>query len=248
MNNRGDIEKDLCVDSVVRPEAVVRADGIRKNFKTADGILEVLRGVDLSIDRGDVVSIVGESGAGKSTLLHILGGLDTCSAGDLTVCGARYSEMDDDSLASFRNDNIGFVFQFHHLMSDFSAVENVMIPLMIRGDDPVESNKRALKALDMVGVAERASHRPGKMSGGEQQRVAVARALVGDPKLVLADEPSGNLDMKTADRLHDTLIALNKDHRITFVVATHNREFAARTDRVYNLLDGRLTEVGKGDL
>ena len=229
-------------------DIVVRATGLQKSFDTADGVLRVLTGVDLEVKSGDVVSIVGESGAGKSTLLHILGGLDTYSSGKLEVCGERYSDMDDEQLAGFRNDNIGFVFQFHHLMSDFSALENVMIPLLIRGDNPKESNKKALEALNIVGLADRAGHRPGKLSGGEQQRVAVARALVADPKLVLADEPSGNLDTKTAAALHDTLLELNRKSGITFIIATHNREFAARANQVFELSNGRAIPADVGEL
>lgn len=225
---------------------VIEATGLKKSFRTSDGVLDVLNGVNLRIRSGEMVSVVGESGAGKSTLLHILGGLDRSSGGTLKVCGRSYSEMDDDELAEFRNRNIGFVFQFHHLMADFSAVENVMIPLLIRGDNPTESRERASYLLESMGLSGRATHRPGKLSGGEQQRVAVARALAADPQIVLADEPSGNLDEKTASSLHDTLLELSRNSGTTFVIATHNREFAARADMMYELSGGLTVPVNGG--
>ena len=225
---------------------VVKASDLKKSFKSSDGLLDVLTGVDLTVKRGEMISITGESGAGKSTLLHILGGLDRSSGGELEVCGVSYSKMGDDELAQFRNRNIGFVFQFHHLMTDFSALENVMMPLFIRGDDPTESRERASYLLGKMGLAARENHRPGKLSGGEQQRVAVARALATNPQLVLADEPSGNLDTKTASSLHDTLLDLNKSLGITFIIATHNREFATMADKVYNLSGGLAIPISGG--
>ncbi len=248
MNSYNAEEQRAKSASEMRAGIVVRASGLQKNFQTADGELRVLTGVDLEVKAGDVVSIVGESGAGKSTLLHILGGLDACTSGELDVCGAKYSDMNDEQLAGFRNENIGFVFQFHHLMADFTAVENVMMPLLIRGNNPKESHKKALETLNKVGLADRASHRPGKLSGGEQQRVAVARALVTEPQLILADEPSGNLDTKTAAALHDTLLELNRNSGVTFIIATHNREFAAKADQAWELSNGRAIPADVGEL
>jgi len=231
---------------IQRDAVVIEATGLKKSFSSSDGMLNVLNGVNLKIRSGAMVSVVGESGAGKSTLLHILGGLDRSSEGGLQVCGRNYSDMDDNELADFRNRNIGFVFQFHHLMADFSALENVMIPLLIRGDNSVESGEKASYLLEKMGLSDREKHRPGKLSGGEQQRVAVARALATDPKVVLADEPSGNLDQRTASALHDTLLELNESFGTTFVIATHNREFAARSDTMYELSEGLAVPVNGG--
>lgn len=234
-----------------RPEqrdgVVVQAVGLRKSFGLGDDSLDVLNGIDMKIRSGEMISVVGESGAGKSTLLHILGGLDRPTGGGLTVCGKDYSGMNDNELADFRNRNIGFVFQFHHLMSDFNALENVMMPLLIRGDNTSESRSRASSLLDMVGLADREQHRPGKLSGGEQQRVAVARALATDPRVVLADEPTGNLDEKTAAALHETLLQMNRSTGVTFIIATHNREFAASADMMYELSRGRVNPVTGGE-
>lgn len=227
-------------------DIVVKAVGLRKSFATCDGLLQVLNGVDLEVRSGQMVSIVGESGAGKSTLLHILGGLDSSSGGGLEVCGRDYSSMHHDEIAEFRNRNIGFVFQFHHLLADFSALENVMIPLLIRGDERTKSAEKASYLLERMGLSGRENHRPGKLSGGEQQRVAVARSLAADPKLVLADEPSGNLDEKTARSLHDTLAELRESFGTTFVIATHNRELASRADGIYELSGGVAIPVDGG--
>lgn len=247
MNSRENNRPAEHEQSEQRDGVVVQAVGLRKSFGLGDDLLDVLNGIDMSIRSGEIVSVVGESGAGKSTLLHILGGLDRLTGGGLTVCGKDYSGMNENELADFRNRKIGFVFQFHHLMSDFDALENVMMPLLIRGDSAAQSRSKASSLLDMVGLAEREKHRPGKLSGGEQQRVAVARALATDPRVVLADEPTGNLDEKTAVSLHETLLEMNKNTGITFVIATHNREFAASADTMYELSGGRVNPVTGGE-
>lgn len=238
MNSRHDAASDVDSERKDSSSIVIKATGLRKSFLSVDGSLNVLNGVDLSIERGQMAAVVGESGAGKSTLLHILGGLDRATDGMLEVCGTDYASMNDDSMAQFRNENVGFVFQFHHLMSDFTALENVMMPLLIRGTDQTTAEEKASYLLGRLGLSERTSHKPGKLSGGEQQRVAVARALVADPKVVLADEPSGNLDTKTASALHEMLCDLNRSMGITFVVATHNRELAESADETYELSAG----------
>jgi len=224
--------------------ALIEARGLRKVFAGGDGQpLEVLSGIDLEVRRGEVVAIVGASGAGKSTLLHLLGALDRPTGGDIWLDGSRYADLDAVGLAEIRNRKLGFVFQFHHLLREFSALENVMMPLMIAGKPSREARARAEELLAHVGLAGRMSHRPAELSGGEQQRCAVARALVHDPVLVLADEPSGNLDHANSERLHDTFFRLAREFETAVVVATHNRQLAARADRLLWLEDGRLTQV-----
>jgi lipoprotein-releasing system ATP-binding protein len=220
---------------------VLTAQELRKVYRGGDGRpLEVLSGVDLSVARGEFVAIVGASGAGKSTLLHLLGALDRPTGGTIALDGQPYAELTETELARLRNREIGFVFQFHHLLRDFTAVENVMLPLRIGGVPEAEARSRAATLLGAVGLGERLAHRPGQLSGGEQQRVAVARALVHDPRLVLADEPSGNLDPAQAERLHELLGTLARDYETALVVATHNRGLAARADRVLSVEGGRL--------
>lgn len=222
--------------------ALLTARELRKVYVGGDGRpIEVLAGVDLEVDRGEFVAIVGESGSGKSTLLHLLGALDTPSNGTVALNGQRYDTLESPALAALRNRAIGFVFQFHHLLRDFSALENVMLPLLIAGAGERAARERARRLLETVGVSGRASHLPRALSGGEQQRVAVARALAADPPVVLADEPSGNLDRPTAERLHDLLAELARDLGTALVAVTHNPALAARADRVLTLLDGRLT-------
>jgi lipoprotein-releasing system ATP-binding protein len=227
---------------------LLEAQGLRKTFAGGDGQpIEVLRGVDLGIARGSVAAVVGASGAGKSTLLHLLGALDRPTGGDVWLDGSRYADLDAAGLASLRNRKLGFVFQFHHLLREFSAVENVMMPLLIAGIPPREARSRASEMLSAVGLAGRLSHRPPELSGGEQQRCAVARALVHDPRLVLADEPSGNLDHANAERLHEIFFRLAREFETAVVVVTHNRQLATRADRILWLEDGRLTEVSSVD-
>jgi lipoprotein-releasing system ATP-binding protein len=227
---------------------LLEAQGLRKTFAGGDGQpIEVLRGVDLGIARGSVAAVVGASGAGKSTLLHLLGALDRASSGDVWLEGSRYADLDPAGLAGLRNRKLGFVFQFHHLLREFSALENVMMPLLIAGTPPREARSRAAEMLSSVGLAGRMTHRPPELSGGEQQRCAVARALVHDPRLVLADEPSGNLDHANAERLHEIFFRLAREFETAVVVVTHNRQLAARADRILWLEDGRLTEVSSVD-
>jgi lipoprotein-releasing system ATP-binding protein len=223
---------------------LLEARGLRKVFAGGDGQpLEVLSGVDLAVGRGSVLAIVGASGAGKSTLLHLLGALDRPSGGDIWLDGSRYADLDEAALAELRNRKLGFVFQFHHLLREFTALENVMMPLAIAGTPPRQARSRAEELLAAVGLAGRMAHRPAELSGGEQQRCAVARALVHDPGLVLADEPSGNLDHANSERLHDLFFRLAREFETAVVVVTHNRQLAARADRIVWLEDGRLTEV-----
>jgi lipoprotein-releasing system ATP-binding protein len=220
--------------------AVLRGLRIYKEFPSGEGRLEVLKGVDFALAHGETVSIVGESGAGKSTLLQILGGLDRPTRGQVILGDAHLARLDDRTLSRVRNRELGFVFQFHHLLMEFSALENVMMPLLIRGVPRADARPRAEAVLDRVGLASRLSHKPRALSGGEQQRVAVARAIVHGPRVVLADEPSGNLDHRNSTRLHELLFGLAHERRAGFVVVTHNRELAAETDRCVTLEDGVL--------
>ncbi len=220
---------------------VIFANGVHKSFLSPDGHeLRVLRGVDLEIERGGTMAIMGPSGAGKSTLLHVLGALDKPTSGTVRIAGQELDGLADAVLARLRNQLVGFVFQFHHLLRDFSALENVMLPGIISGIERVEAAARARDLLEQVGLGERLHHRPNKLSGGEQQRVAVARALVNEPPLLLADEPSGNLDTETSQRLHDVLFGLVEGHGTALVVVTHDRELAERAGVVRHLVGGVL--------
>ena len=229
--------------------ALLEARGIRKVFAGGDGQpLAVLNGLDLAIRRGEFVAVVGASGAGKSTLLHLLGALDAPSSGDIWLDGSRYADLDAVELAELRNRKLGFVFQFHHLLREFSALENVMMPLLIAGIAPRAARSRAEELLSEVGLAGRMTHRPAELSGGEQQRCAVARALVHDPGVVLADEPSGNLDHVNSQRLHEMFFRLAREYETSIVVVTHNRQLAQQADRILWLEDGRLTAVSSVDV
>jgi lipoprotein-releasing system ATP-binding protein len=224
--------------------AILVARGLRKVYRGGDGsIIDVLSGVDLAIGRGEFVAIVGASGSGKSTLLHLLGALDTPTDGSVLLDGHPYSELGPEALAAVRNRKIGFVFQFHHLLREFTALENVMMPLLIAGDDEDRARSRAEELLAAVGLAGRMSHRPAALSGGEQQRTAVARALAADPLVVLADEPSGNLDNANSERLHQLFARLSREFETALVVVTHNRQLASRADRVLSLEGGRLVPL-----
>jgi lipoprotein-releasing system ATP-binding protein len=219
---------------------LIDASGVVKGYRTAAGYVSVLKGLDLVVPEGEFLAITGASGVGKSTLLHVLGTLDRPEGGTIRVGGDELLGLPESRLREFRNRTLGFVFQFHHLLPEFTALENVMMPLLI-GRVPVgEARARAGALLDELGLSPRAHHRPGALSGGEQQRVAVARALVCSPRAVLADEPSGNLDRETGDRLHDLVRRLNKEKRITVVVVTHNERLAASADRTLRLEGGRL--------
>jgi len=229
------------------PEALVTIEDLRKSFQHMGRSLDVLKGIDLTIYAGQILAIVGQSGAGKSTLLHCMGTLDLPSSGRIRLGAEELTTMSGSRLAAVRNRDIGFVFQFHHLLPEFTALENVMVPGLIQGRPRREMEKRAQALLEEVGLGNRASHRPGELSGGEQQRVAVARALALDPKLVLADEPTGNLDSATSDAIHDLFFQINREHGTTIVVVTHNAAFAESMPRVVRMLDGRveIDDVGR---
>jgi len=220
--------------------ALVLIEKLTKSFMHMGRKLDVLQGIDLNIYQGQILAIVGPSGAGKSTLLHCLGTLDLPTSGRIRLGSEELTTMSSARLAAVRNRDIGFVFQFHHLLPEFTALENLMIPGLIQGRSKKEMEKRGMALLEEVGLAKRATHRPGELSGGEQQRVAVARALALDPKLVLADEPTGNLDTATSDSIHDLFFQINRDHGTTIVVVTHNPAFAERMPRVVGLRDGRV--------
>jgi len=225
-------------------ESVLVAEHLRKSYVGGDGSeLVVLDGVAIDVRAGEVVAVVGASGAGKSTLLHLLGGLDRPTRGTVSVAGESLDLLGADALATARNRKLGFVFQFHHLLREFNALENVMMPLRIAGADEAVAEARARELLDDVGLSARTTHRPWQLSGGEQQRVAVARALANRPLVLLADEPSGNLDTQTSERLHDLFFRLREEHGVAMVIATHNRELADRADRVLRLQKGRLGDL-----
>jgi lipoprotein-releasing system ATP-binding protein len=235
---------DVGVQTSAADDLALRATGIAKSYSTPTGRLEVLKGVNLEIRRGTILAILGASGVGKSTLLNILGTLDQADSGTLESRGRRLDRLGPAELASFRARHLGFVFQFHHLLPEFTAEENVMMPLLIAGRPHEDARERARRALRDVGLHERWLHHPAQLSGGEAQRVAVARALVAEPELVLADEPSGNLDSRNAGALHELLASLARDRHQTFVVATHNDSLAARADRVLTLESGVLRGEG----
>lgn len=225
---------------------ILEAVSIRKVFdlaKNNKGGLEVLKGIDLNVREGEILAVVGASGAGKSTLLHILGALDRPTAGEVRFEGKNIFAMNEKELARFRNQNIGFVFQFHHLLPEFTALENVAMPAMIEGKRLEITQERAGVLLKEVGLGDRLDHKPSELSGGEQQRVAVARALMNQPKVILADEPTGNLDTANGQMLHDLLWNLSKSRRQALVIVTHNTLLASRADRVIRIVDGRATAV-----
>ncbi len=222
-------------------EYVLEGEGLVKEFQGGDGgIIRVLDEVSISVRRGEMVAIVGESGAGKSTLLHVLGALERPSAGRIRLAGQAVEGLAEETLDALRNRTVGFVFQFHHLLREFSALENVMMPLRIAGETIPRAKERAMVLLERVGLASRVHHRPGALSGGEQQRTAVARALAAGPSVLLADEPSGNLDRYNAESLHDLFAELAHDQSLGLVVVTHNQSLAARADRALSLEGGRL--------
>ena len=224
--------------------SMLEVRGLTKVYMGGDGqAITVFDGVDLAVQRGEMVAIIGASGAGKSTLLHLLGALDRPTAGEVLIDGKAVQGMADDEVSRLRNRAVGFVFQFHHLLREFTALENVMMPLRISGSSAAQARERAMALLTRVGLAGRVHHRPSELSGGEQQRTAVARALAMDPAVLLADEPSGNLDHHNSELLHDLFAQLARELEIAMVVVTHNRSLAARADRVLQLEDGRLTQV-----
>lgn len=215
---------------------MIQIEGITKSF----GQLQVLKGIDLNINKGEVVSIVGPSGAGKTTLLQIIGTLDRADAGRVIINGTDVSRMKEKELSAFRNREIGFVFQFHQLLPEFTALENVTIPALIKGVSATEARKQALEMLNFLGLSDRASHKSAELSGGEKQRVAVARALINNPAVVLADEPSGSLDTKNKEELHNLFFELRDKLGQTFVIVTHDEGLAGQTDRTIHMLDGRI--------
>ncbi len=228
--------------------SVLEARGVTKEYRGGDGaVLRVLDDVSLEVDRGQMVAVVGASGAGKSTLLHVLGALERPTRGEVWIGGEPIAALSDEALAAVRNRSVGFVFQFHHLLREFSALENVMVPQRILGVDPAEARQRAAALLDLVGLGARAHHRPAALSGGEQQRTAVARALAAGPDVLLADEPSGNLDHANAERLHDLFADVAHTLGTALVVVTHNRSLAERADRVLRLSEGRLVPAAMGE-
>ncbi len=228
-------------------EALVSISNLTKSFQHMGRTLEVLKGIDLTIEAGQILAIVGQSGAGKSTLLHCIGTLDLPTSGSIRLAGEELTTMSPGRLAAVRNQKIGFVFQFHHLLPEFNALENVMMPGLIQGKSRKDMEPRAAALLDEMGLSSRADHRPGELSGGEQQRVAVARALVLEPALLLADEPTGNLDTSTGNAIHDLFFAINKQHNTTVVVVTHNPAFAESMPRVVRMRDGKVFQDNQGE-
>lgn len=217
------------------------ANNINKSYHVGSQRLHVLRDLDLAVEQGEMVAVVGASGVGKSTLLHLLGGLDRADSGAITVGDADVVAMPDEALTAFRNRHVGFVFQFHHLLPEFTALENAEMPLRIARTSPAESKRRAEAVLQRLGLGDRLGHRPSMLSGGEQQRVAVARALVTEPSVLLADEPTGDLDERTAEALHALLREMHRERHLSSVIATHNMHLASQCDRVFRLEGGRLT-------
>jgi lipoprotein-releasing system ATP-binding protein len=227
---------------------ILRVEGLKKVFRSGRSELVVFENLSFQVRKGEMLAIVGESGAGKSTLLHILGALDSASEGDVYCAQMQLRTLSDDAAADFRNREIGFVWQFHYLLPEFTAAENVAMPLLLRGVDREKALAEAFGWLRQVGLAERAEHRSGELSGGEQQRVALARALITRPQLLMADEPTGDLDRRTAEAVFELITRLHREHRLTSLVATHNLGFARRCDRVLKLEGGRVSELAPASL
>jgi lipoprotein-releasing system ATP-binding protein len=219
---------------------ILSATSLHKYYRSGDSLLKVLRGVDFTLYEGEIVSIVGPSGSGKSTFLHLLGGLDRPTEGEIVIDSRDLNLITEEELSAVRNSKIGFIFQFHHLLRDFTALENVMMPLLIAGRPRGEARENAAAMLESMGVADRRNHKPLELSGGEQQRVAVARALIGSPMMVLADEPTGNLDRENSEELHEMMIRISREKKISFVIVTHNENLAGRANRIFRLMDGTL--------
>jgi lipoprotein-releasing system ATP-binding protein len=230
-------------DTAAAPGIIIRAQNLTKKYRSGDADLVIFSNLELEVRQGERLALVGESGAGKSSLLHLLGGLDRSSSGTIYYKSKDISGLTDADLADFRNREIGFVWQIHYLLPEFTALENVMMPLLIRGRSHAEAASDSLERLDEVGLRARASHRAGELSGGEQQRVVLARALVGKPSVLLADEPTGNLDFRTGEMIFHLLERLHRSHQLTSVFVTHNLHFARRCDRVLKLENGVLTAL-----
>lgn len=219
---------------------VLSATNLGKTFDDGKLKVEVLHAVDLQVHAGEMIAIIGSSGSGKSTLLHQLGGLDDPSTGEVEVCGRKLSGLSESARGRLRNDSLGFIYQFHHLLPEFTALENVSMPLLISGESPAEAQQHARELLERVGLKERVEHKPAELSGGERQRTAIARALANKPDVVMADEPTGNLDKKTANQIYQLMLELNRELNTAFVLVTHDQELASLMDRVYVLEDGHL--------
>ncbi len=245
-----DVTHDIAQDTGRQApgDEVIRAEGLAKTYAEGSMHTPVFNGLDLSVRAGETVAILGASGAGKSTLLHLLGGLDTPTAGEVYVAGKRMSALSDAERGRLRNGALGFVYQFHHLLPEFTALENVMLPVLLGGASVANASKISKALLESVGLGHRLEHKPGELSGGERQRAAVARALVNKPGCVLGDEPTGNLDERTAATVFDLMLALNREHRTSLVLVTHDRRLARRLDRVLELHEGKLRELAMADL
>ena len=222
---------------------ILKIENLKKTYQSGPLSVEVIKGLDLEIEQGEIVIVMGPSGVGKSTLLHLIGGLDKPTSGNIIINGTNIFELENSKLAHFRNNSIGFVFQFHHLLPEFTAMENLLIPGMINKTDQDELKSKAITLLEKVDLSERSNHKPSQLSGGEQQRVAVARALVNQPQLVLADEPTGNLDKKNSESLYNLILELNKSLNQTFIIVTHNEMMTRNANKVIELEDGKVKNL-----